>query len=61
MAKYKVLRRHDGEREYHEGDTRTAEPSDVKHLIDLGVLRLIKAEPASDNRAEPKLINKAAV
>lgn len=62
MAEFKVLRRHDGDKEYHEGDVRTAEAADVKHLVDLGVLQPVraKAEAPLKNKAEPKAENKAA-
>lgn len=33
MQKFKVLRRHDGDREYHEGDIREARAADVAHLV----------------------------
>lgn len=62
MAEYKVLRRHDGDKEYHEGDIREATPADVAHLVDLGVLRLTKGEKADKaplNKSEAKLPNKA--
>lgn len=60
MAEYKVLRRHDGDKEYHAGDTRTADPATVKHLVTLGVLELAgKAEAGHVNKAESALLNKA--
>lgn len=58
MATYKVLRQHYGDKPYSEGDTREAEPRDVAHLVERGVLE--KAEPAVQNKAAPKLRNKAA-
>jgi len=60
--KFKVLRRHFGDKDYHEGDERTAEPTAVKHLVAQGVLAPIKAkaEPAPKNKAEPKAENKSA-
>ena len=36
--KYKVLREHYGEKFYAEGDEREANPNEVKHLINNGVL-----------------------
>lgn len=54
---YRVLRRHEGDRWYDEGDTRTAVANEVKHLVPL-TLELIedqpeeKAEPAPKNKAE---------
>lgn len=38
MKTYRVLREHEGDRVYRRGDTRRAEPSDVLHLVRLGVL-----------------------
>lgn len=46
MPKYKVLRRHDGDKEYHDGDERTLTKADAKHLVDLGVLEEIGADDA---------------
>lgn len=63
LTEYRVLRQHEGDRFYNEGDTRTAAAGDVKHLIP-NVLEEIgpaaepveapkeKAEPAPDNKAE---------
>jgi hypothetical protein len=33
LMNYRVLRPHDGDRFYREGETRTAKDTDVKHLI----------------------------
>ena len=33
LMNYRVLRPHDGDRFYNEGETRTARDTDVKHLI----------------------------
>lgn len=33
LMNYRVLRPHDGDRFYNEGETRTAKDADVKHLI----------------------------
>lgn len=33
LMNYRVLRAHDGDRFYNEGDTRTARDVDVKHLV----------------------------
>ena len=38
MAEYDVKREHYGDKYYQTGDKRTANPADVKHLIDKGVL-----------------------
>lgn len=59
--KYTVLRRHDGDKPYHPGDSRELSSTDAAHLVKLGVLAEAKAEPASKNKAEPKAANKAAV
>jgi hypothetical protein len=62
MPDYKVLRQHDGDKQYWEGDKRTLPAADAKHLVDLGVLKEIKAkaEAAPLNKAEPAPANKAA-
>jgi len=61
--KFRVLRQHFGDKMYMPGDEREAAESDVKHLVDAGVLDRApeKAEKAPVNKAEkgaPK--NKAA-
>lgn len=67
MQTYKVLRRHDGDKEYHEGDTRSLSKSEAAHLIELGVLEEaegkeeVKAEEPVQNKAEPEPENKAVV
>ncbi|WP_179988390.1 MULTISPECIES: hypothetical protein [unclassified Acinetobacter] len=38
MTEYDVKREHHGDKYYQTGDKRTANPADVKHLIDKGVL-----------------------
>lgn len=38
MTEYDVKREHYGDKYYATGDKRTANPADVKHLIDKGVL-----------------------
>ncbi|UNW10674.1 hypothetical protein MOW14_05805 [Acinetobacter indicus] len=38
MTEYDVKREHYGDKYYQTGDKRTANPADVKHLIDNGVL-----------------------
>lgn len=57
MPKYKVLRRHQGDRFYEEGEVREARAGDVAHLVDRGVLA--KDEPAAKNKAEPAARTKA--
>ncbi|TCU25291.1 hypothetical protein [Rhizobium laguerreae] len=60
MAKktYNVIRPHQGDRWYEQGETREAEPVDVKHLVP-GTLVLAKAEPTPQNKAAPAPKNKA--
>ncbi|MEY9196632.1 hypothetical protein ABIA16_001748 [Sinorhizobium fredii] len=58
MKTYQVLRQHLGDKMYMPGDpetgTREANPSDVKHLVDAGVLKEVKSktEKAPANKAE---------
>ncbi|TXC73960.1 hypothetical protein FSZ31_04360 [Sphingorhabdus soli] len=55
MAKFKVLREHRGDKQYSEGDTRTAEPSVVAHLVDAGILAPVdsgKKKPAAAKKAK---------
>jgi hypothetical protein len=54
MPKYKVLRRHDGDKEYHDGDERTLSKAEAKHLVDLGVLQEIgeDSDPSDENNGE---------
>lgn len=54
---FNVLRRHEGDRLYDEGDTREAVLSDVSHLVANGVLE--KAEAKGKNKAEPAAANKS--
>jgi hypothetical protein len=54
---FNVLRRHEGDRLYDEGDTREAVPADVAHLVTSRVLE--KANPKPRNKAEPPVANKA--
>jgi hypothetical protein len=56
MQKYEVLRRHDGDKEYHEGDERSLTKAEAQHLVDLGVLREIDADA---KKAEAPAANKA--
>lgn len=58
---YDVTRQHLGDRMYLPGDQREADPSDVKHLVDTGVLtlRAEKAERPVDNKAIKAPRNKA--
>lgn len=54
MKTYDVLRQHTGDKPYKKGDTREANPGDVKHLVDAGVLQEVKAkaEKPAANKAE---------
>jgi hypothetical protein len=54
---FNVLRRHEGDQLYEEGDTRAAVAAEVAHLVDLGVLEKAAAKPK--NKAEPVAANKA--
>ncbi|MBR1193231.1 hypothetical protein [Bradyrhizobium sp. AUGA SZCCT0160] len=72
--KFKVLRRHEGDRMYEEGDTREGTQAELGHLVPK-VLELlgpadrpldpakpaepVKAEPAPLNKSEPAPANKA--
>ena len=58
MQEYTVKRRHLGDKLYEEGDTRTGNPSDLKELVDRGVL-VIKAEKPVENKAVKAPRNKA--
>ncbi|SHI90920.1 hypothetical protein [Wenxinia saemankumensis] len=53
MAKksFTVLRRHQGDRFYEEGDTREANPTDVAHLVESGVLVEEKSRSVPKNKA----------
>jgi hypothetical protein len=67
LMEYRVLRAHDGDRFYHEGEIRTAREVDVKHLLpntlepvgDAPEPPAEKAEPPVQNKAEPPVVNKA--
>lgn len=54
MKTYDVLRQHYGDKPYAKGDMREANPFEVRHLVDAGVLRkaTIKAENPTANKAE---------
>lgn len=45
MTEYDVKREHYGDKYYQTGDKRTANPADVKHLVDNGVLVESVEEP----------------
>jgi hypothetical protein len=57
MEEYEVMRRHQGDKFYEEGDIREARPSDVAHLVANGVLR--KKAPEVLNKARAVQKNKA--
>ena len=44
MVEYDVQREHYGDKYYVTGDKREANPADVKHLVDKGVLVEVAAE-----------------
>lgn len=50
--KYRVKRRHLGERQYEPGDEREAQAADVRHLIEAGIL--IPVENKAEKPAETK-------
>jgi hypothetical protein len=57
LTRYAVLREHDGDRFYREGETRDARPADVAHLVgrvleEIGPAPAEKAEPIAQNKAE---------
>ena len=53
IVNYLVLRPHDGDRFYNEGDIRTARDVDVKHLLPNTLEEIgVKAETAPLNKAE---------
>lgn len=54
---YVVAREHLGDKEYAVGDERVADPNDVAHLVDKGVL--VKAEAPVKTKVEAKSPNKA--
>lgn len=59
LTKFKVMRRHDGDRMYEEGEIREALEVDVKHLVPHVLKPLGKAEVVPANKAEPAPANKA--
>ena len=57
LTRYRVLREHDGDRFYKEGETRDAKAIDVAHLVprvleEIGPAPAEKGEPAPANKAE---------
>lgn len=59
--KYKVQRRHLGDKTYRPGDEREADPREVAHLVERGVLKAVreKAEEPEAKDAGPAPRNKA--
>ena len=53
MTGYDVKREHYGDKYYQTGDKRTANPADVKHLIDKGVLVESVEEPKPKTTKTP--------
>jgi hypothetical protein len=61
MLKYIVTREHWGDKQYSVGDTRTARPADVAHLVGRCLeLKVEKKAKALSNKAESPVRNKAA-
>jgi hypothetical protein len=59
--KYNVLRRHDGDKPYGEGDIREADPNDVRHLVGTVLEPIkVKAEPPVQNKAVSAPKNKGS-
>lgn len=48
---FNVLRRHEGDRLYEEGDTREAVAAEVAHLVGAGVL--VQPAPTNANKVDP--------
>lgn len=51
---YRVVRPHEGDRPYAVGDTRTALPSDVAHLVPHVLVPVDDGEPATKKKAPRK-------
>ena len=63
MTRYRVARQHFGDRLYSAGDMREAKASDVKHLVDNGVLveEILAPASAHEEKATGAPQNKASV
>lgn len=61
LTKYLVVRQHEGDRLYAEGDTRVAMSDDVKHLVPHVLERVGDADDEPAAKAEPAPLNKAEV
>lgn len=61
-AIYKVLRQHDGDRQYWQGDEREMDEADAIQLVRLGTiakLRDINAAAVLENKMAPPMLNKS--
>lgn len=57
MTMYDVKREHYGDKYYQTGEQRKANPADVKHLVDKGVLvEFVKEEKAKTTKTSPKQV-----
>ncbi|MBD1229786.1 hypothetical protein IDM33_00840 [Acinetobacter seifertii] len=58
MKEYQVLRSHYGDKDYKEGDIRTADPNTVRHLVENKVLReyetKVEEQKPTGRRNNPK-------
>ena len=61
---YKVMREHEGDKYYAEGDVREISEIDAKHLVVIGVLQPIDAaiespnKPSANKATEPQKVKK---
>ena len=61
MKTYDVIRAHSGDKDYKVGDTRTAFPNEVAHLVGKCLVeRVGKAAIPVKNKAAKKHLNKSA-
>lgn len=62
--RYKVMREHEGDKPYVEGDVREINEIDAKHLVDMGVLQTIDVviesqnKPSANKATEPQKVKK---
>jgi len=59
LTKYRVVRPHEGDRSYAEGDMREAHAADVKHLVPTVLMPVGPDDQVVEAKAEPPLKNKA--
>jgi hypothetical protein len=59
LQKFRVLREHDGDRFYAEGEIREATPADVAHLVGKVLEPMVEEPEAEAAKAEPAPANKA--